>query len=393
MTFNFNNIFPQSKAVLAKHFNICGEYDLLFYSNQMANLYRDLKENKKEEYLPTDRIVFTLFDIDYHLDENSPGFTLYNLQLILKDLDIPNYFCLILTNRPDYNNYTKIVQRQLTTDDSHIRSITTLLDFSWVVNVDERNFNTNSISNTFCVLSRQARPHRTYFMSQLFDKNLQDCGLVGYNNIPYITTPVDIDSKLVDQVEHLSLLPLPKNGNAILIYNTDHQRTLQKFAAEHKSYKNFNESIDLNDKNNSANFHRSSPLTSALIYVGLETVVQPSKIFVSRISFRGIVDQRPFILLAQPGVLQFLKSLGFKTFDKFWDESYDSIDDFEDRVDAIINILQIWSTYSTEELRCKAQEMQSILEYNYNYYRNEFESVLAGNLDKDCIRNLTNQDL
>jgi len=47
----------------------------------------------------------------------------------------------------------------------------------------------------------------------------------------------------------------------------------------------------------------------------------------------------PFVLMASPGYLEQLKSLGFKTFESVWDESYDKIEKFEDRLQAIMNLI------------------------------------------------------
>lgn len=382
-------VLPAEYNILTKHFNICGLFSLFRYTHCMPKLYSQIKKIKKEQYDTNDRIVFTLYDIDFHLDAKSPGFTLYNLQLILADLHIPNHFCLILTNRPDYNEYTKIVQHQLTTDPIPIRSITNILDPNSVVHITPRLFNLSDIQFPFCVLSREGRPHRSYFFSQLFKYGLHTLGMVGYNNITSVPTLPIIDESIVYESKHLDFLSGGYNNNTILIRNEENRNTFDQFLSQYSDYKNFKEEIDLSDKDLSCEFLEKSPILQALIYIGLETVVAPSKLHISRISLRGIVEQRPFMLLAQPGMLKFLKSLGFKTFDDFWDESYDDIENFEDRVDALIDILKIWSNYSVAELHSKVLEMQSIIEYNYNYYVNDFEEVLKIELDKNCFLNLT----
>ena len=399
----FDFIIP-AYPILSKHFKICGLFYLNEYTDCMPELYSKLKILKKDSYAPSERFIFVLDDVDFHLDENSPGFTLYNLQVILADLDIPNYFCLILSNRPDYDEYTKIVQKQLTTDPCHIRSITNLLDLNWVVPVIQEGFNFNElnyptwvvpivrkkfnlaeITRPFCVLSRKSRSHRSYFMSQLFKHNLQQVGIVGYNNI---TEPTTNNESSTNNTNHLSFLSR-RTSEPILIYREENRNTFNQFLNQYPSYKNFKESLDLMDPIKPAEFLSDSPILQSLIYVGLETIVNPSKLFITRISLRGIIEQRPFILLAQPGMLKFLKSLGFKTFSDFWDESYDDIQNLEDRVDALINILTEWSTLTIEELHSQAARMQSIIEYNYNYYVNDFEKILSDELDKNCQLNLS----
>jgi hypothetical protein len=384
-------VLPSAYEILTKHFKICGLFDLFAHSERMPELYSKLKKIKKDRYEVNERIIFVLSDVDDHLDENSPGFTLYNLQLILADLDIPNYFCLILTNRPNYNECTKIVQRQLTTDPSPIRSITNLLDPNWAVQINPRDFNLADIHFPFCVLSRQSRVHRSYFMSQIFKHGLHNLGMIGYNNIPFTNSIPAIEESSIGDSQHLSFLSRRLNSEICLIHNEGNRTAFKEFLLQYPTYKNFDEHVDLTDKPLSCEFLGMSPILQALIYVGLETVVAPSKLHMSRISLRGIVEQRPFILLAQPGMLKFMRSLGFKTFDQFWDESYDDIVDFELRVDAIINILKTWSTLSPLEAQQQAIKMKEILDYNYNYYVNDFENVLKTELDNSCRKNLSDK--
>jgi hypothetical protein len=42
--------------------------------------------------------------------------------------------------------------------------------------------------------------------------------------------------------------------------------------------------------------------------------------------------QHPFILVATPGTLAEIRSFGFETFPELWDESYDSIANFDHRL-------------------------------------------------------------
>jgi hypothetical protein len=386
-----NLLLPEAETILKKHFNLLGVYNIYHYAHALPELYSKLKQIKKDGYRDHDRIIFTLTDIDDHLDEHSPGFILYNLQLILEDLDIPNYFCLILTNRPNYDSCTEYVQKLLTTDNVPIRYITNLLDGNWIVDIATREFDKKQITHSFCALSRVNRTHRSYFMCQLLDRNLQDRGLIAYNNVLDSSLPKAPNIELgATPIEHLSFLPYRLHIPKLLLYKEENQQKFKKFLSTCSSYKNFNESIDIQDKHVMCEFLTDSPILNSLIYVGLETLAMPSKLFISRISLRGVVEQRPFILLAQPGMLKFMQSLGFKTFGEFWDESYDDIIDFESRVDAIIDILELWSKLSVAELQQKAEEMRSIIEYNYNFYTTKFKQEREQYLDEQCYLNLQN---
>jgi uncharacterized protein YnzC (UPF0291/DUF896 family) len=57
-------------------------------------------------------------------------------------------------------------------------------------------------------------------------------------------------------------------------------------------------------------------------------------------SLRPIACGQPFILAGTPGSLQYLREYGFKTFDGYIDETYDTIQDPVDRLNAVITEMQ-----------------------------------------------------
>jgi len=90
--------------------------------------------------------------------------------------------------------------------------------------------------------------------------------------------------------------------------------------------------------------------------------------FYSEKTWRSIMFKRPFIMINTPGSLQKLKEHGFRTFDKWWDESYDTIDNAYKRIDALIKLNKhIIETYSLEQLHhIVHHEMKEVLDHNYN---------------------------
>ena len=61
--------------------------------------------------------------------------------------------------------------------------------------------------------------------------------------------------------------------------------------------------------------------------------------FISEKTFKPIACLQPFIILGSKGILKYLRTYGYKTFDGFIDESYDECDD-DQRYMAIINSLK-----------------------------------------------------
>lgn len=96
-----------------------------------------------------------------------------------------------------------------------------------------------------------------------------------------------------------------------------------------------------------------------------ETLWHKDTQFWSEKTKKAIVTKRPFLLLAPAGTLQLLKDLGFKTFERFWDESYDNIKDQGKRYEAVMKIVDQILAMTYEECVSLLSEMHPILKHNY----------------------------
>ena len=72
----------------------------------------------------------------------------------------------------------------------------------------------------------------------------------------------------------------------------------------------------------------------------------------------------PFILLSSPHTLKLLKDLGYKSFNNWWDESYDTIEEDNKRFDAVMKIVNDLHGLSFDELKQMLLDMRPILEHN-----------------------------
>ena len=81
-------------------------------------------------------------------------------------------------------------------------------------------------------------------------------------------------------------------------------------------------------------------ITTTAVSVVLETVVDGSKIHLTEKILRPIACSHPFVLLAGPKALAYLRNYGFRTFGEFWDESYDQEFDLVRRMELIIQAMQ-----------------------------------------------------
>lgn len=89
---------------------------------------------------------------------------------------------------------------------------------------------------------------------------------------------------------------------------------------------------------------------------------------VSEKTFKPIIQLQPFVIYGQPHILKLLKSYGYKTFSKWWDESYDDIEDTNLRLEKISEIFDKINSMTHSELADMMYDMLPILEHNRNHH-------------------------
>lgn len=80
--------------------------------------------------------------------------------------------------------------------------------------------------------------------------------------------------------------------------------------------------------------------------------------------FKPIACFHPFVILGGKGSLNSMKKRGYRTFSKFFDESYDDIEDDKKRMDAIIDIIKYVD--SIEDKVEWFESMNGVLHFNYD---------------------------
>jgi hypothetical protein len=187
-----------------------------------------------------------------------------------------------------------------------------------------------------------ARHHRYAMTYQLYKNNLLAHGAVScsaYENFHYNTRPGTTD-------EYIS--------------------KLENF--EQTVFDSFKQSLP-RIIDNQTNLHQAGNDESHLfenVFVNVvnETHQPDDIVFITEKTYRSINYCRPFVINGDSGSLQYLKEMGFKTFDKFWDESYDTDDDHT-KITKICNIVEYVSGLDIRELQTLYQAMLPILEHNY----------------------------
>jgi hypothetical protein len=117
------------------------------------------------------------------------------------------------------------------------------------------------------------------------------------------------------------------------------------------------------------------------IEVVLETLFDDARQHLTEKSLRPIALGQPFILAATAGSLEYLHSYGFKTFSSIWDESYDDIENPEQRLHAITDLMTQIASWSPSTREKKLAEAQAIANHNReHFFSQEFFNLITGEL-------------
>jgi len=96
--------------------------------------------------------------------------------------------------------------------------------------------------------------------------------------------------------------------------------------------------------------------------------------------------------LAAPGNLEYLRSYGFKTFGNVIDESYDTIQDPDARVDAVVAQMKWYSELSDQDKLDVMKKLEPIIEYNFHHFYGKFKEIIVDELITNCENLFTEID-
>lgn len=211
--------------------------------------------------------------------------------------------------------------------------------------IDERNL--------FLSYNRATRSHRIRFIVDLFENNIIDRGLISINKLYEAYFPITpevkefFDNKTPMTIDSVSTL---KYNLAINITVEDYEKTF--------------------------------------ISVVTETLSCPNTLFFSEKIWKPIMVGHPFIVFGNQYSLKYLKGLGFKTFDKWINESYDNEPDSDTRSKMIVNELMKFEKMGIDELQKVRKEMYEICQHNYNHFKTYYYQKYGDNDESKTIRDI-----
>jgi hypothetical protein len=87
-------------------------------------------------------------------------------------------------------------------------------------------------------------------------------------------------------------------------------------------------------------------------------------VFVTEKTFKPISGLQPFVVIGGTGILAYLRSQGFVTYDNIFDETYDAETDFDKKLDIVVENVHRYAKapYSTKTLKK--------IKHNFNLFYN-----------------------
>jgi hypothetical protein len=214
------------------------------------------------------------------------------------------------------------------------------LDYEYI-SVEDRN-----IERHFLSLNRRAKKHRYDLVKFITDNNLTDKFYYSYlGDSPGDKLRKVIDFKSIDVGE-------PKEWEILTKFNN-------KVFCDIVTESEYEDTFDKNFKLYESLFEDDTKLIHITEKIG-----------------KPLLVGQPFLLLSGPLYLKKLHQLGFKTFDKWWDESYDLELDYEKRRDMVYSIILDIYSWSSEHCKEVMLDMEDIFIHNHNLlkqYKRKYE--------------------
>lgn len=191
-------------------------------------------------------------------------------------------------------------------------------------------------------------PVRHYIVADLVNRR---CHLNNNFSWFYNIKPNEINTVMWSEMTDLEIKILTDlNQESPLNIDTDVKESVH--------YTNFYPPVQQKTKNPYKSYHECF---CALV---VETRVAQPWVNLSEKTLHAIKNRKPFLLYAAPRSLEALQQLGFKTFNDYWDESYDTITDTKKRIRAINSIAEYLNNLSLSDLKVIYENMKPILMHN-----------------------------
>ena len=216
------------------------------------------------------------------------------------------------------------------------------------------------------------RSYRIYLVSLLKEQGLLEKGLVSFN----------VTDNLFDDWRDEVADPNTKLSEHAKRHAEQHLINISKLVIDKEQLPgNASADIPRNIDSYIAPEYDKPADVDAFWHIVTETVFYYDKLHLTEKIFKPIVSKQPFMLLAAPGNLEYLRSYGFKTFDECWNESYDLETDSQYRLVAITDLMKQIVDWDAETYTNKMTQALATADYNrQHFFSKEFFNQVVDEL-------------
>lgn len=333
-----------------------------FYIHQPEVLQTELLNYIKSNIQNNDTKIY--FDNGY---EGHVTSCLVGIHEVINKLSLNPKNCYFITAGLDstkiYNEYClennineKINLIMLNTWERHIRynsPMEVLSKHEFIVEPKQKNF--------LC-FNRIFRLQRLALLGLLYNKNLVNNAFYSYfPNVTY-TGKVEPNLNLLRPVLSNQTFDIineeynkHKHELPLLLNNPDASPTNYIIDSDLDYYKNSYFSL----------------VTETFFFKIINPAFDEFSIFFSEKIFKPIICKHPFVLLCRPHSLKYLHKMGYKTFAPYINESYDDIENDEQRILAVVNEVERLCNQTQNEWLDWLTAVQNIVNHNYNTILNK----------------------
>lgn len=279
---------------------------------------------------------------------------------VIKRLELDHTKCYFITGSLEAN----IIYNNFCNSNGIENKINVIIINSWERHIHRTmdknkpfNFEISNKGKNFLCFNRILRQHRVALLGLLYEKNLVDTAYYSFfHKLTYNkdSTPFEYIRKTLSKVTYGKIYRnIFKNmKNFPLLLNN-------------KTGENTNYVLDTDSHYYDNSYF--SLVTETFFFEGSSTSFwDETSIFFSEKIFKPIACGHPFILVSRPNSLTYLKKLGYKTFHPYIDETYDSIENDEERLLAIVNEVDRLCKQTPEQWLDWLRSVSEIVKHNHS---------------------------
>lgn len=222
-------------------------------------------------------------------------------------------------------------------------------------------------------------------LSPTFGVSYNICPITVWDNA-FIDTPKPLKYKPLGKDLFLCLNRVPRTHRLLLLYHLHNSRLFddglisytignndfldhKKFTKIGKQLLGTSRILDFSHGNLLA---ESVPITlyeRSFVSVVTETLIEPEYLFITEKTWKTIYAGHPFMVLSSIGTLKELQRMGYQTFSKWFDESYDGEESLDRRCEIIVSNLNKFKSLSSSELIDIRHEMEEVTTFNQQLFQ------------------------